>query len=139
MQHAVKEDVLRYHKTLIVWSAAVDKHKREALEDQKLNKENSEKTATLEAKLQLVRAALIEILRENNQGMSLAQLPLYLRKKLPFSLDLNELGFPKLKNLILSMTETIKLELRGHNHPYATLISDSQTLEISAKSNPARP
>ncbi len=54
--------------------------------------------------------------------MSLAQLPLYLRRKLTFSLDLNELGFPKLKDLILSMQDRIKLELRGHNHPFAYLI-----------------
>jgi hypothetical protein len=24
----VKEDVLRYHKTLLVWTAAIDKHKK---------------------------------------------------------------------------------------------------------------
>lgn len=50
-------------------------------------------------------------------------MPLYLRKKLPFKLDLNELGFPKLKDLILSMADEIKLELRGHNHPFAYLIT----------------
>jgi len=78
-------------------------------------------TAT-ESKLLAVRTALIEILTENKQGMSLAQLPLYLRRKLSFSLDLNELGFPKLKDLILSMNDRVKLELRGHNHPFAYLI-----------------
>lgn len=70
----------------------------------------------------MVKQALIEILTENKSGMSLAQLPLYLRRKLPFSLDLNELGFPKLKDLILSMSDRVKLELRGHNHPFAYLI-----------------
>ena len=45
-----------------------------------------------------------------------------MRRKLPFTLDLNELGFPKLKDLILSMSDKIKLELRGHNHPFAYLI-----------------
>jgi hypothetical protein len=70
----------------------------------------------------MVKQALIDILTENKSGMSLAQLPLYLRRKLPFSLDLNELGFPKLKDLILSMNEQVKLELRGHNHPFAFLL-----------------
>mmetsp|Transcript_46072 Transcript_46072/g.33846 ORF Transcript_46072/g.33846 Transcript_46072/m.33846 type:complete len:205 (+) Transcript_46072:1894-2508(+) len=71
----------------------------------------------------MVKDALIEILAESKNGMSLAQLPLYLRKKLTFTLDLNELGFPKLKDLILSMNDEIKLELRGINHPFAYLIT----------------
>jgi OST-HTH/LOTUS domain len=117
----VKEDVLRYHKTLLVWTASVDKHKKEALEDQRLNRETVAKAQNTESKLLQVRAALVEILHESHQGMSLAQLPLYLRRKLAFTLDLNELGFPKLKDLILSMPDVIKLELRGHNHPFAAL------------------
>lgn len=28
VQYAVKEDVLRYHKTLLVWTTTVDKHKK---------------------------------------------------------------------------------------------------------------
>jgi len=114
--------VLRYHKTLLVWTTAVDKHKRIANESS--NKDTPRKVAA-DAKLNMVKQALIEILTENKQGMSLAQLPLYLRRKLPFSLDLNELGFPKLKDLILSMNEKVKLELRGHNHPFAYLIRSS--------------
>ena len=52
--------------------------------------------------------------------MSLAQLPQNLNKKLVFPLDLNELGFPKLKDLILS--DRIKLDLKGTNHPFAYLL-----------------
>jgi len=66
---------------------------------------------------------LIEILTQNPEGMSLAQLPMHLNKKLPFGLDLNELGFPKLKDLIMSMSDRITLELRGTNHPFAYLKS----------------
>jgi hypothetical protein len=55
--------------------------------------------------------------------MSLAQLPQNLNKKLLFSLDLNELGFPKLKDLILSMSDQIKLDLKGLNHPFAYLLT----------------
>jgi OST-HTH/LOTUS domain len=89
-----------------------------------LSKDAPKKVAA-DAKLNMVKQALIEILTENKQGMSLAQLPLYLRRKLSFSLDLNELGFPKLKDLILSMNDRVKLELRGHNHPFAYLIKAS--------------
>ena len=110
--------MLRYHKTLLVWTTTVDKHKKLAEEMQK----ESHKNAAIQAKLSVVKNALIEILAESKTGMSLAQLPLYMRRKLPFQLDLNELGFPKLKDLILSMSDRIKLELRGHNHPFAYLI-----------------
>ena len=54
--------------------------------------------------------------------MSLAQLPQYLKKKLPFTLDLNELGFPKLKDLLKSMDDEIKIELKDVNHPFAYLL-----------------
>jgi hypothetical protein len=46
-----------------------------------------------------------------------------LNKKLPFRLDLNELGYTKLKDLISDMQEAIKLELIGHNHPMAYLVT----------------
>lgn len=44
----------------------------------------SHRNAAVQAKLSVVKNALIEILAESKTGMSLAQLPLYLRRKLPF-------------------------------------------------------
>jgi len=35
---------------------------------------------------------------------------------------LNELGFAKIKDLILSMKDEVMLDLRGHSHPLAYLI-----------------
>ena len=58
--------------------------------------------------------------------MSLAQLPQYLKKKLPFNLEWNELGFPKLKDLLNSMEDNIKVELRDANHPFAYLMHKKQ-------------
>ena len=130
VQYAVKEDVLRYHKTLLVWTTTVDKHKKQAEDMQK----ESHKNAQVEAKLAIVKDALLEILAESKNGMSLAQLPLYLRKKLPFILDLNELGFPKLKDLILSMNDQIKLELRGINHPFAYLMISGRNVHSKINS-----
>lgn len=95
----------------------------------------SQKNATVAAKLNVVKDALLEILAESKTGMSLAQLPLYLRRKLPFVLDLNELGFPKLKDLILSMSDKIKLELRGHNHPFAYLVKSGRYVHSSSNSD----
>ena len=131
VQYAVKEDVLRYHKTLLVWTTKVDKHKKMA---EMMQKESNQK-ASVEAKLNIVKNALIEILAESKTGMSLAQLPLYLKRKLPFVLDLNELGFPKLKDLILSMADRIKLELRGHNHPFAYLIKSGRFVHAQSNSD----
>jgi len=54
---------------------------------------------------------------------------------LQFSLDLNELGFPKLKDLILSMHDKIKLELRGHNHPFAYLIKNNSSINEQESSS----
>lgn len=108
---------MRHHKTLIVWSTQVDKHKtdQDQIEDQ-------QKINLRASKLSHVRQALIEILAESKSGMSLAQLPQYLKKKLPFTLDLNELGFPKLKDLLKSMDDEIKIELKDVNHPFAYLL-----------------
>ncbi len=131
VQYAVKEDVLRYHKTLLVWTTSVDKHKKMAEDMQK----ESHLKAAIEAKLTVVKNALVEILAESKAGMSLAQLPLYLKRKLPFALDLNELGFPKLKDLILSMADKIKLELRGHNHPFAYLIKSGRYVHSASNSD----
>jgi hypothetical protein len=89
----------------------------------------------VDCKLDLVKTALIEILAESKNGMSLAQLPLYLRRKLPFPLDLNELGFPKLKDLILSMSDKIKLELKGHNHPFAFIIKSARYMHSQSNSD----
>ena len=54
---------------------------------------------------------------------------------MPFILDLNELGFPKLKDLILSMSDKIKLELRGHNHPFAYLMTSGRYVHSKINSD----
>lgn len=117
VQLAIKEDVLRHLKTQIVWSTQVDKHKTE--QD---TMEDSTILVQRKAKLEKVKDAIVEILAESKTGMSLAQLPQYLKKKLPFNLEWNELGFPKLKDLLQSMTDQIKVELRDVNHPFAYLM-----------------
>jgi len=72
-------------------------------------------------KLNITKQAIIDVLTENPSGLSLAQLPLHLKYKLPFPLDLNELGYVKLKELLATMSSQVKIELRGHNHPFARL------------------
>ena len=64
--------MVRYHKTLIVWTKSVDKHKQtdEFLEEQ--DGDAAKKNAAVKAKLCLVKNSLIEILGEAKQGISLA-------------------------------------------------------------------
>lgn len=76
-------------------------------------------------KIDLVRKSILDILSEHAEGVSLAQLPLYLQRKMQDSIDIASLGFPKLKDLILTMNDKIKLELKSHNHPIASLIIEA--------------
>jgi OST-HTH Associated domain/OST-HTH/LOTUS domain len=103
VQLSIDEDLLRYHKTLLIWVPSSNKVSAD--------KEN-------QAKIITIQSTIAEILRDSREGMSLAQLPLYIRRKLSFSLDLAELGFAKLKDLLLTMPE-VEIELRGANHPFA--------------------
>ena len=43
---------------------------------------------------------------------------MYLKKEKGITLDINELGFAKLKDLLLTIPN-VKVELRGVNHPFA--------------------
>lgn len=63
---------MRYHKTLIVWSKAVDKHKQEEDSKKDFDEDRVRKIATVKAKLVIVKNSLIEILGEAKNGISLA-------------------------------------------------------------------
>ena len=56
-----------------------------------------------------------------------------LKRKLPFTLDLNELGFPKLKYLLKTMDDEIKVELVNHTHPFAYLVNKQRQMSYSNK------
>ncbi len=120
IQFAINEDVLRYQRTLLIWNKNPMKQKKHEISssDSEAVRKQKERMAQ---KLNITRQAIIEVLTENPAGLSLAQLPLHLKYKLPFPLDLNELGFVKLKELLITMTDQVKIELRGHNHPFARL------------------
>lgn len=84
----------------------------------------------------MIKKAIVEILAEHRDGkVPLAQLPMYLRNKLPFALDYNYLGFAKLQDLILSMDGCIKLELKKHNHPFVYLVKSSRYVHNNSKSD----
>lgn len=81
------------------------------------------------SKIRRIRNAVVTVLNENPRGISLAQLPNYLKREINASLDLNELGFAKLKDLLATISD-VTVEFRGTNHPFAVL------RQHSAPSNP---
>lgn len=48
-----------------------------------------QKKAEIGAKLQAVKCSILEVLAEHKEGVSLPQLPIFLKRKLPFKLDWN--------------------------------------------------
>ena len=55
---------------------------------------------------------MLSIIFESPESLiSLAQIPLSLKKSVPFSFNLPDLGFPKLKNLILTLSDMISMDI----------------------------
>lgn len=104
IQLAIDEDLLRYHKTLLVWVPAFDKKCKE------------DKQSLFNTKKMVV-----EILSMCPEGISLAQLPTLLKEKHPVEIDLSRLGFAKLKDLISEIPD-IELSSKGKNHPYVRVV-----------------
>ena len=121
VQKAVSEDILRYIKTLLVWTESIEKDAQYEFYNRD---EHNRKKSEISLKLEMVTRVLIDTLRNNPDGVPLAQLPNHLNKKLRFNLNVTELGFTKLKDLVLSVCDRIKIENRGSNHPFAVLIND---------------
>lgn len=120
VQKAINDEVIKYQKTLLVWSETLSKDQAFGYNTQE---ELCKKKSELTQKLEMVQRALIEILLANPEGVSLAQLPVYLKKRLPFNYSLSELGFGKLKDLVLSMNDKIKIDNKSNNHPFAVLVN----------------
>lgn len=64
VQWAIKEDLLWYQKTLLVWNKFTNQEANE--------KSNFISQPELKQKLEKVKRALIEVLAENRNGISLA-------------------------------------------------------------------
>ena len=114
---------MRYQRTLLIKNKTSPSISEEKSDDEGSKKEGPIEIETEKRNYQLkrIKDALYEILSENSQGLSLAQIPQHLRKKLDFQFNLQKLGFPKLKNLLSTMSEDVKIELSGTNHSFAIL------------------
>lgn len=98
---ALQQQVIIHHKTLIIKNTQ-KKEQSCSLRDETIKK---------------VQDVVIEILTENNKrGVTLAQLPFFLSRKLGKTFNFEELGFPKLKNFLVTLEEKILLEKSHNNH-----------------------
>jgi len=133
IQYAINKHILKHQRTLLVWNATPLKPKAHEVSssDSEAVKKEKEK---IKYKLKAVKQAICELLKGKPTGIPLAQLPQQLKHKLPFALDLNELGFLKLKELLVTMADQVKVDTRGHNYPIARLIQKKSMGEMYLKS-----
>ena len=110
VQLAINEDYLRYQRTLLIWTS---------------NNQGIISRTELLRKLQILKSTIISMLEKSQDGISLAQLPLHLKRSLNFPLNLSELGFAKLKDLLATFPE-VAIELRDTNHPFAVLCKENK-------------
>lgn len=96
VQVALSKNILIYYKTLLI------KNNQFNVNDEgKTKKEEKEN----EKKVVQLKSQIIELLSDNRKGLSLAQIPLLLKKRYREVYNIQALGFPKLKNLLTTMKE----------------------------------
>ena len=84
-----------------------------------------------DVKILMLQIVLIGMFRESGKGVqiSLAQIPLNLKKNVGFEFHMVELGFPKLKNLLSTLSERLGLETTKSHVSYHTSNSISKYLD----------
>ncbi|OMJ77205.1 hypothetical protein SteCoe_23239 [Stentor coeruleus] len=105
VQVAINDDILRYQKTLLIYTA---------------NYPITLSSKNIGERVNIIRNEIIRILKGKPQGLPLAQIPIYLKRKMKFPLKLSELGFKKLKDLLKIIPE-ITLHPANSKNPSAFL------------------
>jgi len=124
VQEAINKGILRYQRTLLVKNTSSEKINTAGLESHSdfqievLQSLNTERKAKI---ISMVKEALLEILMENPNGISLAQIPFHLKRKLRFTVDFQDLGFAKLKNFLSTLKNLVVIQSVGTNHTYVKL------------------
>lgn len=111
VQLAINANLFKYHKTLLVWKP-----------------EECGKSAP--SKRSSARKVILEILKEFERGVSLAKLPVLLKRR-KFRLDLTSLGFVKLKDFLNTLPE-VTIRLKSENHPFAVLSKENKENDCSS-------
>ncbi len=80
-----------------------------------------------------IQERILVILYENpEKSVTLAQLPSLLTAKYNKTYDITELGFPKLKNFLSTMSDKIVIEEFQKNHIKVKLISNCDSTHLSS-------
>lgn len=125
VQEAINKGFIKYHRTLLVKDYSKDEE-NSYLEGSNNISGEGVNNLQREAKIKALQKSILEILKENPNGVSLAQIPQLLRVKALFPFNLQELGFPKLKNFLASMSDKIRVEMAGTNNSYAFLTENAE-------------
>ena len=119
VQEAINNGTLIYYKTLLIKPANIDFDQMITNFDEIINPNLSQEevsrslniinddksflTSEQQEKIQIIKQVIVEILQDNEKGVSLARLPKIIQKKIKFSFDLHSLGYPKLKTFLQSI------------------------------------
>ena len=159
VQEAINKGIIRYHRTLLIKNTNKEedndtdggysnteghtKGDSDSIDRGHASKNSTDKNMphlSKEAKIKALQKALIELLKEYPSGVSLAQIPQNLKKKVPFSFTIQDLGFPKLKNFLNSIQDKIDIPMAGTNNSYAILkqpnSEEDKPTVLPAPSNP---
>lgn len=112
VQLAIDDSILKYQRALLTLAS-------------KLESNMLIKTP----QLFIIQKNILEILKENPNGLQLAQIPLLLKKKIDFQLDLTSLGFSKLKDFLATI-HNVRIELNSANQPFAIYKPELNSYEI---------
>jgi hypothetical protein len=128
VQKALNQNILIYYKTLLIRNNQFDAASANANTEAKNTK-----------RIENLKEQILALLKENKSGLSLAQIPLLLKNKYKKTYNIQSLGFPKLKNLLVTMDE-VDLEKTQGNLLKAVLKThgrknSEKPLEEPAKNN----
>lgn len=103
VQKALNQNILIYYKTLLIKNNQFDAANSNASQEAKNGK-----------RVETIKEQIISLLKENKNGLSLAQIPLMLKNKYKKTYNIQSLGFPKLKNLLVTMDEVDLEKTQGN-------------------------
>jgi len=125
VQEAINKGILRYQRTLLVKNNPNDNSMLSFYTEGEGANSSFSMDPILEKKSKILKAVkdvLVKVLSETPEGIPLAQIPLHLKKEMDVVVNFQELGFPKLKNYLSTLTDLVKIESSGTNHAFVKLI-----------------
>lgn len=119
-QEAINRKLLDHYKTLLIKSTRFTlgiKLNDNPLDDFKPEEKNPE----IKQKIQSIKSIILNLLSEAPNGISLAKLPAEIKRKVNFYYDLHEIGFNKLKDVLVELPNVEIIEMKGSKLAIAKL------------------